>query len=104
MSWAQNFGAIGFPIAHLIVSIFYLLVLIKARSLLKIDIFKQVIPFLFSALIMGMIVSILNKFLVIDALSSAIILVLTGATAYFLFTRYIFGINILQKLKEFYKK
>ncbi len=88
------FGPIGFPIAHLIVSVFYLLVIIKAKSIIKFEFIKPIYAFLISALIMGFLISFIN---------SAVIMIVSGALIYYFLIRYIFGIKILSQLKNFYK-
>lgn len=89
------FGPVGFPIAHLIVSVFYLFVIIKAKSIIKFEFIKPIYVFLLSALIMGFLISFIN---------SAVIMIVSGALIYYLLIRYIFNIKILSQLKEFYKK
>ena len=80
------FGPIGFPIAHLIVSVFYLLVIIKAKSIIKFEFIKPIYAFLISALIMGFLISFIK---------SAVIMIVSGALIYYFLIRYIFNIKIL---------
>ena len=80
------FGPIGFPIAHLIVSVFYLLVIIKAKSIIKFEFIKPIYAFLISALIMGILISFIK---------SAVIMIVSGALIYYFLIRYIFNIKIL---------
>lgn len=89
------FGPIGFPMAHLIVSVFYLFVIIKAKSIIKFEFIKPIYAFLISALIMGFLVSFIN---------SVVIMIVSGTFIYYLLIRYIFNIKILSQLKNFYKK
>ncbi len=88
------YGAIGFPLAHIIVSVFYILVIIKAKSLIKFEFIKPIYAFLISSLIMGFSISFIN---------SVVIMVFSGIIIYYLLIRYIFGIKILSQLKNFYK-
>ncbi len=89
------FGPIGFPIAHFIVSLFYIFVIIKAKSIFKFELIKPIFAFLISALIMG---------LAIFKINSLVLMIMSGIIIYYFLIRYIFKINILSQLKDFYKK
>ncbi|MFH1827250.1 MAG: oligosaccharide flippase family protein [bacterium] len=97
------FGLLGFPIAHLIVSTFYFLVLIKAKSLLKFDAIKPVYAFITSAVIMGGLLFVLDKLLTISTINSIILIIFLGIAIYYTLIRYLFGIKIITQLLTFYK-
>jgi hypothetical protein len=98
------FGNLGFPIAHLIVSLLYFTVLMKAKSIFKFNAFKPIHPFLFSALIMGVTLFTLDNMLSTSAINSSIILIVSGAIIYYLLVRFLFGIRLITQLASFYKK
>lgn len=80
-----------------------LLVMVKARSIITFNPFKQIIPALVSALIMGVVVwlrVIYGSHSMVTVLSG----VLLGAVVYVACVRYIFQINIIDEIKSLMRK
>jgi len=102
--FTNTLGELGFPIAHLIVSIFYFTVLIKAKSLFKFKVLRPTHAFLLSALTMGVLVFAVDKLLTTTLITSTLIMISVGIISYYLLVRYFFGIKLTSQLTSFYKK
>ena len=63
--WLTNlFDSFGFPISHIVVSSFYLLVLFKTKSIFKLSIMKPILSPLTSSILIGIILFSLDKTLI----------------------------------------
>jgi len=94
----------GFPISHIIVSSFYILVLYKTKSMFNLSVIKPIFAPLLSAIIMGIILFSFDKTFVFSSWSIIFFEILTGALIYFILIRYIFKIRIFNELKTAYDK
>jgi O-antigen/teichoic acid export membrane protein len=92
------FGVFGFPITLVILSSSFILVQQQTKKIISFSFFKNISPFLFSGLIMGLVVFVFNRFLV-SSLPFLLIPVLSGIITYLLALNYIFRINLIQEIK-----
>jgi O-antigen/teichoic acid export membrane protein len=97
------FGLYGFPITQVILSSTFILVVLKARTIIKFDFIKPIYKSIITTLIMaGMIVPLLSVFgYSIIAFASAIA---GGAVVYFTFLKLIFKINLFSEIKSLFKR
>ena len=103
--WLTNiFGIFGFPISHIVVSFFYLLVLFKAKNIFNLSIIKPISIPLISSLLMGVVLFSLDKTFSFSSWSVIIFEIITGAVIYFVLIRYVFQIKVYDEIKSIYEK
>ncbi|MBI2051662.1 oligosaccharide flippase family protein [Candidatus Roizmanbacteria bacterium] len=98
------FGYFGFPLAHLIVSVSYGLVLLKARGLFRFQFFASIYKFILSAIVMAFLISVARLFIQVGPRLQFITTILFGALAYYLLVTSVFGINVRGEFQSFTKK
>jgi PST family polysaccharide transporter len=103
--WLTNlFDSFGFPISHIVVSSFYLLVLFKTKSIFKLSIMKPILSPLTSSILMGIILFSLDKTLIYSSWSTVLFEVLLGTLIYYVLIRYVFKVKVVSELQSIYGK
>ena len=98
------YGYYGFPLAHLIVSISFILVLLKAKKEYGFSFFKPVYKFVLSSLLMGGFLIGINLMFKINSLVIIGEMMLFGGIIYYLLITFLFDIDIHQEFKSFVTK
>lgn len=94
------FGIFGFPITLTILSSSFMLVQQQTKKIIPFSFLKNILPFLFSGLIMGLIVFIFTK-LFVSNLIFLLIPIVSGIIIYVLSLVLIFKINLIEEVKLF---
>ncbi|MEI6532734.1 MAG: oligosaccharide flippase family protein [Candidatus Roizmanbacteria bacterium] len=97
-------GSIGFPLAHMIVSISYFIILIQAKKYFHFHFLKSIYPFIISALLMLISVFILRRSVSFSGIPAIIFMIGAGSTIYFFSVTYIFKISFFQIVQSILHK
>ena len=97
------FGYFGFPLTQLILAATSVLVMLKARTVIKFSPVKQIAPPFISAVIMALI-SLLALELTSHSIMGVVVSVLSGAAVYYLMVSKIFKINIIAEIRSLMRK
>ncbi|MEK7110011.1 MAG: oligosaccharide flippase family protein [Patescibacteria group bacterium] len=91
------FGIFGFPITLVILSSSFLLVQQETKKIIPFSFLKNILPFLFSGLVMSLFVFVLNQFT--TSLPFLLILIAGGIIIYITTLIFVFKINLVEKIK-----
>ncbi|KKP52528.1 MAG: Polysaccharide biosynthesis protein [Candidatus Roizmanbacteria bacterium GW2011_GWA2_33_33] len=97
----KSYGVYGFPLTLVILSSSFMLVQQQAKKIVPFSFIKNIIPFLFSGLVMGLFVFLLNQF--VTFLPSLLIPIIGGIMTYYLTLYLIFKINLIEEVKLLFK-
>ncbi|OGK38510.1 hypothetical protein A3F03_00600 [Candidatus Roizmanbacteria bacterium RIFCSPHIGHO2_12_FULL_41_11] len=100
-TWLAGFT--GYPFVHLFISCTYIAAIWQAKKLLTIKIFKPVLPYITSALIMGGAIWLLNSFISFSSAIALFTVVLLGVVFYAASLNIFFRINFIAILKDLKK-
>ncbi len=98
------FGIFGFPIAHIIISITFALVIVKAKRLINFDFASSVFPFLVSTICMAVLLYTIEVFVKLHPLILISLQIVIGTTSYFFLLIFIFKINIITEARSFFAR
>ena len=96
------FGYYGFPMTQVILSLAFILVISKARELVKFHFIKSVKQPIIAAILMGIIISLINLF-ILNSLLDLIMLIIIGGLIYAFFLQILFKINIIKEIKGIFR-
>lgn len=96
------YGAIGFPITLLILSSSFIIVIYQTKKIIKFSFFKNIYPFLVSALIFFLFFSLAIK--TKNSFTDLFMIIFSSIIIYLLSLRFIFKIKIFQDLKKLWIK
>jgi len=96
------FGFYGFPMTQVILSFAFILVISKARELVKFHFIKSVKQPIIAAILMGIIISLINLF-TLNSILNLIMLIIVGGLIYAFFLQTLFKINIIKKIKGIFR-
>jgi len=96
------FGVFGFPVTLVILSSSFLLVQQQTKKFIPFSFIKNVIPFLFSGLLMAIVVFVCTKFFATN-LFFLLIPIPGGIMTYYLSLYLIFKINLIEEVKLLFK-
>jgi len=100
-SLTHIFGFYGFPITHVVVSIAFLLVLLKTKKMFDFQIIKPTYKFVISAGIMGVLLFLIDSLVVQKSLALVVLMLIVGGISYYLSITYLFGFNLKAEIKSF---
>ena len=92
------FGFYGFPMTQVILSLAFVLVISKARELVDFHFIESVKQPIIAAILMGIIISLINLF-ILNSLLDLIMLIIVGGLIYAFFLQTLFKINIIKEIK-----
>ena len=98
------FGYYGFPAAHIIVSTSYVFILLKAKKEFKFSFIEPVYKFLLASFAMSIVVFGLKMIFQTSSKLSVAVFVICAAAVYYVFVRYVFGVNLKTEIKSFLTK
>jgi len=96
------FGYYGFPMTQVILSLAFILVISKARELVKFHFIKSIKQPIIAAILMGIIISLINLF-ILNSLLDLIMLIIIGGLIYAFFLQILFKINIIKEIKGIFR-
>lgn len=94
--FTQMFGLLGFPLTQLVLALTSILVALKARQIVKFNLFRPLFPLIISTLIMGLLVGLIIN-LAGGSVSVIILSVIVGVLAYLGSLFFIFKINAIKE-------
>ena len=100
----NTYGILGFPITHIIISILFLTVLFKAKSVLNFSISKTIFGSFSSSFIMIVILYLFDIIFSFNPWLMIFIEVGLGTFIYFLLIRYVFKFKVFDEIKSIYGK
>lgn len=92
----------GFPLTLVILSSSFVVVVKITKNYLKFDFLKNIYPFLFSSLIMFLILKIIDKNLLINNFFLLLIYIFSGIISYLIILIFIFKIKLIKQLKNLF--
>ncbi len=97
----HTYGYFGFPTTHLVVSVIFLAVLLKAKAQFGFSFWRPIYKFLISAFIMTLVLYFMET--LVHSSSSLFVggLVLIGGIVYLLMITVFFGLNIKKEIQSF---
>lgn len=96
------FGYYGFPMTQVILSLAFVLVVSKARELVSFHFIKSIKQPIIAAILMGIIISLINLF-ILNSLLDLIMLIVVGGLIYAFFLQTLFKINIIKEIKGIFR-
>ncbi|NCO89047.1 hypothetical protein AUK04_00110 [Candidatus Roizmanbacteria bacterium CG2_30_33_16] len=96
------FGYYGFPMTQVILSLAFILVISKARELVEFHFIKSIKQPIIAAILMGIIISLINLF-ILNSLLDLIMLIIIGGLIYAFFLQILFKINIIKEIKGIFR-
>ncbi len=96
------FGIFGFPITLTVLSSSFMLVQLQTKKIIPFSFLKNILPFLFSGLVMGVVVFIFTKIFVSNFIF-LLIPIVSGIITYLFVLNYIFKINLINQIKLLFK-
>jgi len=96
------FGYYGFPMTQVILSLAFILVISTARELVKFHFIKSIKQPIIAAILMGIIISLINLF-ILNSLLDLIMLIIIGGLIYAFFLQILFKINIIKEIKGIFR-
>jgi len=94
----------GFPIAHLIISASYIFLIIYVKRLIRFELTKSIFQPLISSFIMGIFLLYVITQFQMSSIYGVVFLIILGAGIYVGSLRFIFKINIVEKLFVFVRQ
>ncbi|NTU73818.1 oligosaccharide flippase family protein [Candidatus Roizmanbacteria bacterium] len=88
-------GMYGFPLTHLLISLTFVLVIYIGRRYVSLSFFAGLLPFIVSALGMGLFLLIFTFFIPLQSFVFLSISVCLAAVVYYLFVHFVFRIHII---------
>jgi O-antigen/teichoic acid export membrane protein len=98
------FGMYGFPMLVLVLSSTSILVIHLARKQVQFGVFKHISPFIIAGTVMGILLSVVSKYLGVHNYIGIMILVLLGMTTYTGLLKVVFKINIITEALHIIRK
>lgn len=95
-------GYFGFPIAHMVVSISFFAVLLRAKKIFRFNFIKSIYKFLISAMIMTFVLLLIQQFTNLNTNFLITVLVVVGAFTYYIVLRSFFGVKVRSEVKSLY--
>jgi hypothetical protein len=95
------FNYYGFPVAQLILSSTFILVIWQAKKLLSFNFIKSTYRPLISAIIMGFVIKIIQLYFPISYIT-VVINILIGSLLYFTVLALLFKINLINEVKSLF--
>jgi len=87
---------------QVILSLAFILVISKARELVKFHFIKSIKQPIIAAILMGIIISLINLF-ILNSLLDLIMLIIIGGLIYAFFLQILFKINIIKEIKGIFR-
>lgn len=101
--FTKTFGLMGFPLTQMLLSLTFVIVVIKAKQYINFNFFKPVSKSILSAILMGIIV-VISNFVLNNSPLSLVFSVFIGLITYFITLKYLFKIDLITEVKSIFLK